>query len=163
MVNLDALAAQLTSNKIAFGTENPNNAQLAQELGRAIENVESSGMGPVGVVVLEATPERVGDLRDIAQDLQNTTQLATVVVRTPRSTAAVSDSLTRAQVERGQFALISQPDYPAGIEAFAAEAQAGPSAQCSWGLVCALAVALIALVAAGTWWSVRSIDRHVHV
>nr|VDG63622.1 Uncharacterised protein [Streptococcus thermophilus] len=123
--DLDQLSAQLRDGRVAFGTENPANEALGADLRGAMGNIatsEAAEVGEMGVVVLETTPERPGDLRDIAQDLQNATGLDTVVVRTPQSAAAVSDSLSRAEIESGQLAMVAEPDYAVGLEAFAAEA-----------------------------------------
>lgn len=156
-IDLDALATQLSERGVAFGTPNPVNEALGADLRRAIDTVQQQGMGPVGYVVLETTPERPGDLRDIAQDLQIATGLDTVVVRTPRTTAAVSDSLTRAEVESGQFALISEPDYAAGLEAFAAEAG---GFSIPWVAAGALIIAVLAAVAIATAFSVAMRSSH---
>ncbi|MCQ4627140.1 hypothetical protein KBX17_04855 [Corynebacterium sp. CCUG 65737] len=152
--DLDALSAQLRDGRVAFGTDNPANESLAADLTRAMGNIDAAGaadVGDIGVVVLETTPERPGDLRDIAQDLQNVTGLDTVVVRTPNSAAAVSNSLSRAEIESGQLAMVGEPDYAVGLEAFAAEADgfAPP-----WVVVFLVLAAIVAVVVLMTFFSV---------
>lgn len=160
--DLDALSAQLRDGRVAFGTDNPVNESLAADLTQAMGNMDSTvstDVGEMGVVVLETTPERPGDLRDIAQDLQNATGLDTVVVRTPHSAAAVSNSLSRAEIESGQLAMVAEPDYAVGLEAFAAEADgfAPP-----WVVVGLVLAAIVAVVALTTFFSVTTQARWSH-
>ncbi len=153
--NFDSLRAQLIDDAVAFGTDNPANGALQVDLHGALADIhagEPGATGPagrVGVVVLEQTGQPAGQLRDLAQDLKNVTDadaaFDTVIVRTPASTAAVSDSLSRAQVEKGQYALIGEPDYAEGLRAFSAEA--GGFAV-PWVLVTVMFSALVATTAA---------------
>lgn len=153
----DSLRTQLIDDAVAFGTDNPVNEALQADLIGAISDIEAGkpgATGPaghVGIVVLEQTDQPAGQLRDLAQDLKNATDtdaaFDTVIVRTPASTAAVSDNLSRAQVEKGQYALINEPDYAEGIRAFAAEAD---GFAIPWALVAVLLVALVAVAAAAS-------------
>lgn len=120
--DFESLASQLNDDAVAFGTDNPVNAALQEDLLGALSDLEGRTNGSAGMAVLETTGQPAGQLRDLAQDLKDATGLDTVIVRTPASTAAVSGSLTRAQVEQGQYALISEPDYAAGVRAFGEEA-----------------------------------------
>lgn len=147
-VDLGALSAQLMENKVAFGTDNPVNEALGHDVTRAIATAEDAGTGSLGVVVLESTWRHPAQLRDIAEDLRLSTDLDTIVVRTPNATAAASDTLTRAQVERGEYALISQPDYAVGVEAFGRQAEA---TVISWIAISATLVAGIIAVAVWTY------------
>lgn len=151
-VDVDALAAQLAHAPVAFGTENPANAVLGRDLVSAIEAVNDADLGSVGVVVLEQTPPHVPDVRDIAQDVANASGLDTVVVRTPQVAVGVSDTLTRAEVEQGQRAMVAEPDYVQGFNEFvhAADAFTVP-----WGAVVALAVGVLAAAAGFTAFSAR--------
>ena len=155
--NFDSLRAQLIDDAVAFGTDNPVNEALQADLIGAISDIqagEPGATGPaghVGIVVLEQTDQPAGQLRDLAQDLKNATDtdaaFDTVFVRTPASTAAVSDNLSRAQVEKGQYALINEPDYAEGIRAFAAEAD---GFAVPWGLTSVVLIALVAVAAAAS-------------
>ncbi|MDK8625041.1 DUF6676 family protein [Corynebacterium appendicis] len=153
--DFDSLRAQLIDDAVAFGTDNPVNDALQADVLSALSDIragEAGAAGPagrIGVVVLEQTGQPAGHLRDLAQDLKNATNAEaafdTVIVRTPASTAAVSDSLSRAQVEKGQYALISEPDYAEGVRAFAAAAD---GFSVPWLLVAVTLVALLIVVAA---------------
>lgn len=123
-VDVDALRTQLIEDGIAFGTANPVNAPLEVALRDTLAATDSAQLDPVAVVVLEHTPVQVADLRDLAQDLMTTTPFETVIVRTPHAASAVSENLTRHQIEDAQRAMVAQPDYPEGLSAFLDSAQA---------------------------------------
>ena len=73
--DFDGLAAQLNDDNVAFGTANPVNDALQTDLLGALDELEAGEIGPTGVVVLETTGQRPGELRDLAQDLQHATGL----------------------------------------------------------------------------------------
>lgn len=142
------LVSQLDSSAVAFGTDNPVNLELGAALRDTLANADTDGFDPVGIIVLEQTPPVVADLRDLAQDAAAEAGLDTVLVRTPDVVVGASNSLTRAQVERGERAMVAQRDYPAGVDAFV---DAATSFSVNWPLVTAvslLALAAAALVAA---------------
>lgn len=144
---LEELVSQLASSSVAFGTDNPVNA----ELGPALEDaLAEANLDPAGMIVLEQTPPVLADLRDLAQDAAAETGLDTVLVRTPQVAVGVSDSLTRAQVERGERAMAAEPDYVAGVHAFA---DAAESFSVNWPLAVAVIVVVLAAVAAVTAFS----------
>lgn len=144
---LEELVSQLASSSVAFGTDNPVNA----ELGPALEDaLAEANLDPAGMIVLEQTPPVLADLRDLAQDAAAETGLDTVLVRTPQVAVGVSDSLNRAQVERGERAMAAEPDYVAGVHAFA---DAAESFSVNWPLAVAVIVVVLAAVAAVTAFS----------
>ena len=146
---LEELVSQLASSSVAFGTDNPVNA----ELGPALEDaLAEANLDPAGMIVLEQTPPVIADLRDLAQDAAAETGLDTVLVRTPQVAVGVSDSLTRAQVERGERAMVAEPDYVAGVHAFA---DAANGFTVNWPLAVAVVVLALAAVAAVTAFSAR--------
>lgn len=149
----DSLAAQLVDDHIAFGMANPVNDALERELHGALADLESGGLGPAGMVVLEEVGQPAGELRDLAQDLKDAAELDTVIIRTPASTSAVSDSLDRAQVEAGQAALIAEPDYAAGVRAFGDQVDAFdvPWAAVALVVLAAAAIAAAVSVVAARW------------
>ena len=160
--NFDSLRAQLIDDAVAFDTGNPANLALEADLLGAVADVnagEAGPAGPVGIVVLGQAGQPAGALRDLAQDLKDATATEagfdTVIVRSPAATAAVSDSLTRAQVEKGQYALISEPNYAAGVRAFAAEADAFTI---PWALVTAILLVLVAVAAGVSFFFSKSND-----
>lgn len=137
------LVSQLDSSAVAFDTDNPVNPELGAALRDTLADADTAGFDPVGIIVLEQTPPVVADLRDLAQDAAAEAGLDTVLVRTPHVAVGASDSLTRAQVERGERAMVAQRDYPAGVDAFV---DAATSFSVNWPLV--TAVSVLALVAA---------------
>lgn len=151
-VNVGALADQLTGARVAFGTNAPANAQLGEALDRAIGEEGPRGLGEVHMVVLEQTPPHVPQLRDIAQDVALQSGADTVVVRTPHAAVGVSDMLTRAQIERGQRAMVAEPDYADGVHAFA---QAATGFTIPWGAALALGLTLLACIVIATARGVR--------
>ena len=151
-VDMASLEAQLQEDGIAFGTDNPVNVPLEAAMRDALTQAPSDDMGEAGLVVLEQTPPQIADLRDVAQDLLNGTGYDTVVVRTPNAAIAVSDSLSRAAIERGQTAMVAQPDYPQGVVAFVEAAQGHSVA---WGIAVGSVVLALACIAALSAWRAR--------
>lgn len=146
---LEELVSQLASSSVAFGTDNPVNA----ELGPALEDaLAEANLDPAGMIVLEQTPPVIADLRDLAQDAAAETGLDTVLVRTPQVAVGVSDSLNRAQVERGERAMVAEPDYVASVHAFA---DAANGFSLNWPLVVAAVLVVLAAVAAAAAFSAR--------
>ena len=147
---LEDLVSQLASSSVAFGSDNPVNAELGAALEAALADANTVSFGPAGMIVLEQTPPVIADLRDLAQDAAAETGLDTVLVRTPQVAVGVSDSLNRAQVERGERAMVAEPDYVAGVHAFA---DAAESFSVNWPLAVAVIVVVLAAVAAVTAFS----------
>lgn len=152
---LEELVSQLASSSVAFGTDNPVNAELGAALEAALADANTDSFDPTGMIVLEQTPPVIADLRDLAQDTAGETGLNTVLVRTPHVAVGVSDSLTRAQVERGERAMVAEPDYVAGVHAFN---DAATSFSVNWPLAVAVIVVVLAAVAAVTAFSARRGD-----
>lgn len=152
---LEELVSQLASSSVAFGTDNPVNAELGPALEAALADANTDSFDLTGMIVLEQTPPVIADLRDLAQDTAAETGLDTVLVRTPHVAVGVSDSLTRAQVERGERAMVAEPDYVAGVHAFN---DAATSFSVNWPLAVAAIVVVLAAVAAVTAFSARRGD-----
>lgn len=152
-IDMPNLAAQLEQDGIAFTTSNPANWQLEAHLDATLDSLDAPELAPMGVVVVERTPDRLADLRDIAQDLVLATDYDTVIVRSPGGAGVVSEHLTRAEIEAGQRAMLSQPDYGEGLRAFVAEAQ---SLSIPWGAVAVAALLVIAAVCAATYVAART-------
>ena len=152
---LEELVSQLASSSVAFGTDNPVNAELGPALEAALADANTDSFDLTGMIVLEQTPPVIADLRDLAQDTAAETGLDTMLVRTPHVAVGVSDSLTRAQVERGERAMVAEPDYVAGVHAFN---DAATSFSVNWPLAVAAIVVVLAAVAAVTAFSARRGD-----
>ena len=146
---LEELVSQLSSSSVAFGTDNPVNAARGPALEDALAE---ANLDPAGMIVLEQTPPVIADLRDLAQDAAAETGLDTVLVRTPQVAVGVSDSLNRAQVECGERAMAAEPDYVAGVHAFA---DAANLFSVNWPLVVAAVLVVLAAVAAAAAFSAR--------
>ncbi|WP_394280986.1 DUF6676 family protein [Corynebacterium sp.] len=131
-LDLEALAQQLHHDGIAFGTDNLANWGIEESLLNAVNAVTDEGFPQLGVVVVEGADLHGAQLRDLAQDLNLQTGIDTVIVRSPHAVAAVSDTLTRGEIEAGQEAMLAQPDYAAGLEGFASASQ---GLEISWGVV----------------------------
>lgn len=149
---LEELVSQLASSSVAFGSDNPVNAELGAALEAALADANTVSFGPAGMIVLEQTPPVIADLRDLAQDAAAETGLDTVLVRTPQVAVGVSDSLNRAQVECGERAMAAEPDYVAGVHAFA---DAANLFSVNWPLVVAAVLVVLAAVAAAAAFSAR--------
>lgn len=131
-LDLEALAQQLRHDGVAFGTDNLANWGIEESLLHVVDEVADEGFPQLGVVVVEGVDLHGAQLRDLAQDLNLETGIDTVVVRSPQAVAAVSDTLTRSEIEAGQEAMLAQPDYAAGLEDFASASQ---GLDISWSVV----------------------------
>ncbi len=155
-VDMQSLEDQLEADGIAFGAISPANAALEGHLATTLGATDLPGIGSVGVVVLDTTPAQPADLRDIARDLADATQLDTVIVRTPGASGAVSDRLTRAGVEEGQRAMMAQPDYGDGLRAFL-DTAVGSGAP--WAALGFAAIVALAVIAAATFAATRRLVK----
>ncbi len=152
-VDIDDLARQLDEDSVAVGEAH---AGLEPALADVVGRAEGADFGSLGIVVLDHTPPRTADLRDVAQDLQLATDLDTVLLRTPSSGAVVSDVHDRARLESAQHLFLGDPDIPAAAHRFVDQVSASGV---NWGLVAVVAVVLMAVVAAATAWSSLSANR----
>ena len=155
-VDMTDLHAQIADDGIAFGTDNPVNEPLEKAMRDALAQAPSGEMDPTALVVLENTPPHIPDLRDVAQDLLLESDYETVIVRTPHIALAVSDSLDRAAIDKGQRAMVAEPDYPQGVIAFA---EAVDTFSIQWAVVAAVLLIGIAAVAGATFWATRRHER----
>ncbi|WIM68867.1 hypothetical protein QP027_05665 [Corynebacterium breve] len=150
-IDLTPLADQLQQDGVAFGSDNPANWQLEETLLEALEQASGEGLPQFGVVVLEETPPGAG-VRDVAQDLSLMTEIDTVIVRTPHTGAAVSETLTRSEIERAQDAMLAQVDYAQGLKVFAESAM---QQHTSWGIVLGTIALLGVIVVVATAFCVK--------
>lgn len=136
--NFPSLAEQLRTSGVAFEREGEAVAQIRETVGQ----VRNSA---TGIVFLDHTPEHVPHLRDLAQDLANETGLDTVIIRTSNVAVGVSDTLTRAEVEEGQRAMVGQADPANGLSEFYA---ASNGFDVPWvGLTAAMIIAAVLIIA----------------
>ncbi|WP_293772005.1 DUF6676 family protein [uncultured Corynebacterium sp.] len=150
-VDMNALAAQLDADRVAYSNVDlANDSALQETVGQALRPGE-------GIAVVDVYPERVADLRDIAHDLQEATGLDTVIVQAPLNVSAVSGEYSRAAIESSQRSIApgtAQVDllaqFHAGVDA-ASEGGGLP-----WGLILAAIVVFCVLCAAVALRSARA-------
>ncbi|AKE41248.1 1-deoxy-D-xylulose-5-phosphate synthase [Corynebacterium kutscheri] len=107
-IDLHELSKQINDDQIALESSNP---KLHTELESAITYAQENGFGSVGIAILDSTPAKTADLRDIAQELLITSHLDTVIVRAPSSGAIVSTVHNRADIESAQWHFLANPNY----------------------------------------------------
>ncbi|MFP7365742.1 DUF6676 family protein [Corynebacterium callunae] len=155
-VNIAELAADLKKDAIAIGPQTTANyPQLQQDLAQVVDRAEGGDFGSVGLVYLDHTPAVTSDLRDIAQELLNSTDYETIVVRAPASGAVVSDVHSRAVLEIGQSDLLATNDFVAGADALISDVTLSSVAAIDWATVTIMGaivlIVAIAIIAAGQW------------
>ncbi len=141
-IDVSSLVHQLREDNIALEVANEG---LEKHIADALPENH-------GVVVLEHTPPHIPNVRDLAQDLANETGIDTVIVRTPDVAIAVSSSLTRAQVEQGERAMVAQPDYGDGLRAFLSTST---QTQPAWLPIFLAIVVVTTVVIVASWRAVK--------
>lgn len=111
-VDLADLSGQLRQDGVAF-----SNPHIANDL-EIQEEIIKSLHPDHGIAVVDSFSASAADARDIAQDLQSATGLDTVIVQTPTHVSAVSDSLTRANIEAAERAIPRGLDQASVLEQF---------------------------------------------
>ncbi|ART21323.1 hypothetical protein CBE89_07345 [Corynebacterium striatum] len=111
-VDLANLSGQLRQDGVAF-----SNPRIANDL-EIQEEIIKSLHPDHGIAVVDSFSASAADARDIAQDLQLATGLDTVIVQTPTHVSAVSDSLTRANIEAAERAIPRGLDQTSVLEQF---------------------------------------------
>lgn len=96
VIDIADLAAQLRADGSAFTNTDLAHEQSVQD---SISTVLRAGHG---VAVVDDYTATAAESRNLAIDLQNATGLDTVIVQVPSHVSAVSDSLTRAELEAVQ-------------------------------------------------------------
>lgn len=133
---MPALSSQLEEDGVAFS--NPDLA-ADEQVQAAIETVLKDSHG---IAVVDVYPQRLADARDMAQELQDTTGLDTVIVQTTRNVSAVSDSYSRAALESAQGQIPQGVDQVTLLDEFYVSVNSTDS---PWGLVISLvAITVIA-------------------
>lgn len=148
-VDLDDLNRQLGEDAIAFGSFVPEGkaADLEPGLLDAAAHARDTDFGPLGLVILERTPPQTADMRDIAQELLMSTDLDTIIVRSPHSGAVVSDVHSRAELEMAQYPFLGNADVVGAAHRFVDDVNATAA---SWPSAMAFILLGVAGVAAST-------------
>ena len=157
-VDVPDLAQQIDEDSVAYGGDGGEGFARDVEPGLldAAAHAESGDFGSVGFVVLDRTPERTADLRDIAQDVLLATDVDTVVVRAPGSGAIVSDVHSRSAIESAQYSFLGDPDVVGAAHRFIDDVT---GAGITWPIVAVALLLTIAAVVALTAWGVRSVSH----
>lgn len=96
VIDIADLAAQLRADGSAFTNTDLANDQSVQDF------ISAALHAGHGVAVVDDYTATAAESRNLAVDLQNATGLDTVIVQVPSHVSAVSDSLTRAELEAVQ-------------------------------------------------------------
>lgn len=151
-VNIDDLARQLAEDGVAIGEIGDVYPSMEGELQDVLQQAAGSEFGRAGIAILDDTPARSADQRDIAQDLLNAVDLDTVIVRSPGSGAIVSDIHSRADIETAQWRFLADSDYVTATRNLAEQVTATDT---NWVAVTALMLAAVAVAVVVTALSVR--------
>lgn len=150
--HLAPLIEQLETDGVAFENPHAVDPQVADDVTRASHELSGNALPELGVVVLDHSALGGAGLRDVAQDLNIATGIDTVIVRSPDHAIAVSDTLSRAEIEVAQLSMVAEPNYAQGLREFAATAN---GLTIPWGVVSVVAVILAVTVIAGTAFFTR--------
>lgn len=152
-VDLNALRSQLAADSVAIDEMGRQYPHLEGQLIEASNYAADSGFGTTGIVVLDRTPDLPTDVRDIAQELLNTTQYDNIIVRTPGTGAVVSHNHSRATLESAQWYFLNDPDFARGVHKLV---DLTNQQQFPWAAVNVLIAALVILTVAAVLISVTT-------
>lgn len=148
-IDINELARELEEDAVAMGAWTAEQyPTLESDLVGVTEGAATGEFGSLGYVVLDSTPPVTADLRDVAQELLDSTTFETVVVRGPGSGAVVSDVHSRASLEAAQHHMLGTTDYVEGASLFVRDVTESGLFTIEWGQVTvgAIIALLIALV-----------------
>ncbi|MDU0477729.1 hypothetical protein QVA66_00560 [Staphylococcus chromogenes] len=113
-VDMNALRADLAADNVAVYELGKQYPHLEPQLIDVSRHAETTGFGKTGIVVLDRTPQMPTDVRDIAQELLDTTGYDAIILRTPGTGSVVSRHHSRAELESAQWHFLDEPDIAAG-------------------------------------------------
>lgn len=152
-INIEELAQDLEDDFVAMGSVTGEQyPTMEPDLIRIAEGAGHGEFGSLGVVVLDSAPPVTADLRDVAQELLQSTAVDTVVVRAPGSGAVVSDVHSRATLESAQHGMLGTHDYITGTELLIRDVTESGLGNIDWvpvtifGVIALLAALLVAAV-----------------
>ncbi|MEJ5927242.1 DUF6676 family protein [Corynebacterium sp. H128] len=117
-VDLNSLRSQIEADSVAINKLGLEYPSLEPELVDVSRHASESGFGKTAFVLLDRTPNGAAATRDVAQELLNTTDFETIIVRTPGSGAIVSHDFSRAQIEAAQYDFFANPEIASGAREF---------------------------------------------
>lgn len=133
-----SLAAQLQAGRLASTCPGAEGASDEESLRQFLQEAPLD----LGVIRLCETPLNPADMRDLAQDLSDLTDIGTVLIHSPWVTIGVSDQLSRAQVEVGERSVGPEQSVDLATRTFL---DASSSFQPAWAFVAALIVTFLFL------------------
>ncbi|KQB85569.1 DUF6676 family protein [Corynebacterium oculi] len=125
-IDLDAMRTQIADRGVAIHGKGSTDTAYRDKLAAAIDAAEATGQGSFGIAVLDFTPTHTADLRDIAQEIHQGTELDTVIVRAPGSGATVSSVYSRDDIERAQDDFLSTTNYATAVREYPEHLSAAP-------------------------------------
>ncbi|WPF67214.1 MULTISPECIES: DUF6676 family protein [unclassified Corynebacterium] len=125
-IDFDTLRTQISDQGVAIHGKGSTDTTYRDKLIAAIDAAEESGQGSFGIAVLDFTPTHTADLRDLAQELHQGTDLDTVIVRAPGSGATVSSVYSRDDIERAQDDFLSTANYATAVREYPAHLSTAP-------------------------------------
>ena len=154
--DLASVTAELERSRVGIIGQGSLDPAWRGELIDAQSYAQSVTHGSLGFVAVDTTPQQPADLRDIAQVLQDTPGLDTVVVRAPHASGAVSQVYTRDAIEAAQQHLLD-PNYATGLREFA---HAMDTTSPQWTLIAVVVcLALACVVGLGVWMGKRHVGQ----
>lgn len=113
-VDINSIRGELIADNVAINQIGREYPELEGQLIDVTHHAADSGFGKTGIVILDQTPASPISVRDIAQELLNTTDFSAIIVRTPHTGAVVSNNHSRAELESAQWHFLNTPDFVAG-------------------------------------------------
>lgn len=112
-IDVASLRDQINVDAVAINQLGATYPHLEQELIDASRHGIDTGFGRTAFALLDHSPAGVATTRDVAQELLNTTNFDTIVVRTPYTGAIVSHDYSRAAIESAQYDFLANPEIAA--------------------------------------------------
>ncbi|GAA4800640.1 hypothetical protein FRX94_00715 [Corynebacterium canis] len=154
--NLQRLAEDLKDDSVAVGQLGEQYPDLEGYLHEVVKEAAENGRGDYAFVVLDEMPAVPTDMRNIAQELLNMTDVDTVVLRTPVYGTIVSNEHSRAEIEAAEIVIFQDNDYVASFRWLTETLGQDPV---SWGWVNAAIFAAVVAVAVFAALSFRPVKR----
>lgn len=155
-IDVNSLRDQINVDAVAIGKVGQDYPGLEQELIDVSRHGVETGFGRTAFVILDHTPAGVATTRDVAQELLNTTDFDTVIVRAPISGAIVSRDYSRAAIESAQYEFLGDPNIAPAARTFIDTLNHQTYPWAIINVVIALVVAVAVLVSVYFAWKVKS-------
>lgn len=117
-IDIVSMRDQINADGVAIGQLGIEHPTLEPELQNVAQYGLDTNFGRTAFVILDHTPPEAGATRDVAQELLNTTDFDTIIVRAPGSGAVVSHDFSRAALEAAQYDFLSNPEIAPAARQF---------------------------------------------